>query len=81
VRVRLQISLDTKLVRDIDRRAGQRNRSAFIAGAVTRALEHEQRSEQLERMIGSIPDFSPDWGRSPAKWVHAQRRTDGRRVG
>jgi len=79
--VRLHISLDTRIVRDIDRRVGKRKRSAFIARTVTRALEDEQRSEQLERAIGSIPDFGSDWGMSPAEWVHTQRRSDKRRVG
>lgn len=79
--VRVHISLDPKLVKAVDRRVGKRKRSAFIADTVRRALEDEQRRADIEAAIGSAPDFGNDWGMSPAEWVHAQRRSDPRRVG
>jgi len=79
--VRVHISLDPKLVRALDKRIGKRKRSAFIAGTVRRVLEDEQRWDDIEAAIGSVPDFGSDWGMEPAEWVRAQRRSDPRRVG
>ena len=79
--VRVHISLDPKLVRALDKRIGKRKRSAFIAGTVRRLLEDEQRWDDIEAAIGSVPDFGSDWGMEPAEWVHTQRRSDPRRVG
>ncbi len=79
--VRVHISLDPKLVKAVDRRVGKRKRSAWIAERVRRALEDDQRWDDIEAAIGSAPDFGSDWGMSAAEWVRAQRRTDPRRSG
>lgn len=79
--VRLHISLDDALVRELDRRAGRRGRSAFIAGAVERALDDARRWELIESAIGSIADTGHDWDADPAAWVGAQRTVDASRVG
>jgi len=79
--VRLHITLDDELVRELDRRAGSRGRSAFIAGAIERALDDARRWELIESAIGSIPDTGHDWDADPAAWVSAQRRVDAARVG
>ena len=79
--VRVHISLDPKLVRTLDKRIGKRKRSAFIADTVRRALDDEQRWDDIEAAIGSIPDSGHEWDADPAAWVHAERRRDPRRVG
>jgi hypothetical protein len=79
--MRLHITLDDELVRELDRRAGSRGRSAFIAGAIARALDDARRWELIESAIGSIPDTGHDWDADPAAWVSAQRRVDAARVG
>jgi Arc/MetJ family transcription regulator len=79
--MRLHISLDDELVGELDRRLGRRERSAFIAAAVRRALEDEARWEMIESAIGSIPAEGHEWDADPAGWVSAQRRADPSRVG
>ena len=79
--MRVHISLDSRLVKAVDKRVGKRRRSAFIAATVRRAVEDAQRWEDIEAAIGSAPDFGSDWGMQPAEWVRAQRRADPRRVG
>ncbi len=78
--VRVHISLDPKLVKAVDKRVGKRKRSAWIADTVRRALDDQQRWDDIEAAIGSIPDVGHDWDADPAAWVHAQRRLDPRRV-
>lgn len=79
--VRLHISLENELVRELDARVGPRRRSAFIAAAVRQALDDERRWELIEEALDSIPDEGHDWDRDPAAWVVAQRTGDARRVG
>jgi Arc/MetJ-type ribon-helix-helix transcriptional regulator len=79
--MRLHITLDEELVRELDRRVGSRRRSAFIARAVERALDDEQRWEAIESALGSIADEGHEWDEDPARWVREQRRADVRRVG
>ncbi len=71
--MRLHISLDDELVRDLDRVVGGRERSSFIAGAVRRAIDELDRTEALEAALGSIPASGHDWDADPAAWVRAQR--------
>jgi metal-responsive CopG/Arc/MetJ family transcriptional regulator len=71
--MRLHISLDDELVRHLDEKVGARDRSRFIAQAVRRALDESDRSEALERAIGSIADSGHEWDDDPAAWVRAQR--------
>lgn len=78
--VRLHISLDDELVAALDRRVGSRRRSAFIAAAVERALEDEQRWELIEASLGTIGSGN-EWDDDPAEWVRSQRHADARRVG
>lgn len=79
--MRLHISLDDELVKDLDRRVGPRRRSAFIATAVARALEDERRWELIESSFGSISDHGHEWDDDLAGWVRAQRHADSSRVG
>lgn len=79
--MRLHISLDDEIVRALDSRVGRRERSAFIAAAVCRALDDARRWEDIEGAIGALSDSEHDWDRDPAAWVGAQRTADSNRVG
>ena len=79
--MRLHIHLEDGLVEDIDRRAGPRRRSAFIAALIRRGLDDERRWDEIETSLGSISDIGHEWDDDPAEWVRAQRRGDERRSG
>jgi metal-responsive CopG/Arc/MetJ family transcriptional regulator len=79
--MRLHISLDDEIVRALDGRVGQRQRSAFIAAAVQRALDDERRWEDIEAAIGALTESEHAWDADPAAWVREQRSADLRRVG
>jgi hypothetical protein len=79
--MRVHILLRDEIVRELDRRVGHRQRSAFISHAVERALDDERRWELIEASLGSIADEGHEWDDDPAAWVAAQRRADERRVG
>jgi len=79
--MRLHITLGDNIVRELDRRVGARRRSAYIAGAVERALDDDHRWELLESALGSISDTGHDWDEDAGRWVRGQRRADARRVG
>ncbi len=79
--MRVHISLDDELVREIDRRAGVRGRSTYIAAMLRTALEDEQRWEQIASAAGSLEATGHDWDDDPAAWVASQRRGDDSRVG
>lgn len=79
--MRLHISIDDELVAELDRRVGIRQRSAFIAEALQRALEDRRRWDDITSALGSIPDEGHEWDDDPAAWVQAQRRTSAQRSG
>jgi hypothetical protein len=79
--MRLHITLDDELVDQLDRRVGQRRRSAFISATIRRALEDERRWEDIEASFGALADREHDWDADPAGWVQAQRYGDHTRVG
>jgi Arc/MetJ family transcription regulator len=79
--MRVHINLDDELVRELDRRAGVRGRSGYIAATLRRALEDERRWEQIESAVGSLEPTGHEWDDDPAGWVASQRRADDRRVG
>lgn len=79
--MRLHISLDDEIVRALDSRVGQRQRSTFIAAAVVRALDDERRWEEIEATIGALSEADHAWDTDPASWVRAQRTGDASRVG
>ena len=74
--MRLHITLEDELVAELDRRAGPRQRSAFIAQLIQRGLDDEQRWEDIEAALGGISDSGHDWDDDPAEWVRRQRRGD-----
>lgn len=72
--MRLHITLDDDLVVELDRRAGPRQRSAFIAQLIRRGLDAERRWDDMEAALGGIPDTGHDWDDDAAAWVRRQRR-------
>jgi metal-responsive CopG/Arc/MetJ family transcriptional regulator len=79
--MRVHISLEDELVRELDRRAGARGRSAYIAMTLRRALEDERRWEDIEASVGALSDTSHDWDADPERWVREGREADSTRVG
>jgi len=79
--MRLHITLEDELVRELDRRIGPRRRSGFISAAVRAALDDERRWEAIESALGSIADEGHEWDADPAAWVREGRRRDVSRVG
>ena len=79
--MRIHIALNDELVAELDRRAGARRRSAFVAELIKRGLEDERRWDDIEAALGSLPDSGHEWDDDPAAWVRRQRRGDGRRPG
>jgi metal-responsive CopG/Arc/MetJ family transcriptional regulator len=79
--MRVHINLDDDLVRELDRRAGVRGRSGYIAATLRRALDDERRWEQIASAVGSLEGAGHEWDDDPAAWVASQRRGDPRRVG
>ena len=79
--MRLHIALDDELVGELDRRAGTRQRSAFIAELIRRGLEDERRWDDVEAALGVLDATGHEWDEDPAAWVRAQRTGDARRVG
>lgn len=79
--MRIHITLDDELVVELDRRAGARRRSAFVAELIARGLEDERRWDEIESALGSLPDTGHDWDHDPGVWVRRQRRGDTHRSG
>lgn len=78
--MRLHITLDDDTVLALDKRVGPRRRSAFVTAAVRRALEDEQRWDDLVASVGAIEAAGHDWDADPDAWVRAQRN-EPRRTG
>ncbi|MDP8970177.1 MAG: hypothetical protein M3N52_06735 [Actinomycetota bacterium] len=66
---------------ELDRRVGRRERSAFIAETIRRALDDQRRWDEILAAIGTIADEGHEWDRDPAGWVRVQRTSDAGRVG
>lgn len=79
--MRVHITLSDEIVQELDRRVGARRRSAYISGAVERALDDDRRWELLDSALGSISDGGHEWDEDAGRWVRGQRRADRRRVG
>ena len=73
--MRIHLTLDDDLVAELDRRRGTRQRSTYVAELIHRALEDE-RWNDIEAALGSIPDRGHLWDESPADWVRSQRSAD-----
>lgn len=74
--MRLHISLDDELAREIDELAGPRGRSRYIREAIEARVEIDRRLAARRDLVGSMPDFAP-W--MTAEWISANRKREGRR--
>ena len=79
--MRIHMVLDDELVAELDRRAGARRRSGFVAELIKRGLEDERRWDDIESALGKVPDSGHEWDDDPAMWVRRQRQGDRRRSG
>jgi Arc/MetJ-type ribon-helix-helix transcriptional regulator len=79
--MRLHITLGDDVVKRLDSRVGRRRRSSFISETVRRALEDDQRWEDIEAGLGALAGGEHEWDADPAAWVRAQRYGDVSRVG
>ena len=77
----MHIEMDDDVVRQIDVLAGQRGRTRFVREAILSALDQRRRAEMIRSAQGTISSTGHDWDGDPAAWVHAQRRSQPRRVG
>ena len=78
--MRLHITLEDELVKQLDMRVGSRRRSAFISETLRRALEDERRWQDIEAGLGALSEGGHEWDADPAGWVYAQRHGDPARV-
>lgn len=79
--MRMHIVLDDDLVAELDRRAGARRRSGFIAELIRLGLDDERRWDDIEESLGSLADTGHPWDDDPAAWVRAERHRDARGAG
>ena len=79
--MRMHITLDDRLVAELDARIGARRRSAFIASTIRQALDEERRWDEIEAAMGALADTEHEWDADPAAWVRQQRLQDERRAG
>lgn len=78
--MRIHVLLDDDLVAQIDRRAGARKRSDFIARLLRDAIDDENRWDEIEAGLGVLTDGEHEWDADAAAWVRSQRH-DKRRAG
>jgi len=52
-----------------------------VSATVRRALEDEQRWEDIEAGLGALAGSEHEWDEDPAGWVAAGRATDPARLG
>lgn len=79
--MRIHITLDDELVAELDRHADSQGRNAFVAELNARGLEDERRWNEIESVMGGLPDTGHEWDDDPGEWVRRQRRGDARRSG
>lgn len=68
--MRLHISLDDELVREIDEHAGPRGRSRFIREAIEHEVAARRRRSALVGLGGSAPEFARHL---PEDWIRRER--------
>lgn len=78
-RMPLRTAPDHALVNQIDRRAGPRRRSPFIA-ELARRLGSDCRRPDIDATLSALPKTSHEWD-GPPVWMRRQRSADRRRTG
>ena len=73
---RIHVSLDDAVLRELDRVAGPRGRSAYIAAATAEKLDRERRWQRIFGSVGSVPeDGTHPWdGMDAGHWVRQERK-------
>ncbi len=77
--VRTHVLLPASLLEKVDRRAGARKRSEFIAAAVEQEVHRLELLEAFDAFAGSMDDVEvPGWEThdSTVEWVRMRRRTE-----
>ena len=78
---RTHVVLEDKLVKDIDRFVGTRQRSSFLTEAAQEKLLRLRQIEALTAAAGAWKDKDhPELNRGSAAWVRKLRKEGGRRV-
>ena len=81
--VRVHVTLSAELVRQVDRLAGKRRRSAFIAGAVEEGVKRGRLRRALEETGGALKgELPPEW-ETPQKtheWTRKMRAAGDERL-
>jgi predicted transcriptional regulator len=73
---RTNLLLPDELVREVDRVAGPRGRSRYVAEAVERQLRRDRLREAFESTFGALnPDDHPEWSTREKvdEWVRQRR--------
>jgi hypothetical protein len=73
--MRMHITLDDDLAKEIDEVSGRRGRSKYIREAIDAKLDVDRRLAARRRAFGSIPDFAP-W--MTPEWISESRKREGR---
>jgi hypothetical protein len=79
--VRTHVLLPSDIVEEIDRRAGPRRRSEYIAALLTEELKRRRRIELAESLVGSLTGKGPpawETSESASDWVSELRRASDR---
>lgn len=74
--VRTNLLLPKDLVDEVDRFAGERGRSRYVAEALRAKLKRDRLKEAIEKTAGVLrPEDHPEWATSEmvVEWVRAQR--------
>lgn len=63
--MRLHVTLDDELVAELDRRCDKRQRSAYLAELIRRALDDEQRSDESTQHSARFPTAATTGTKTP----------------
>jgi hypothetical protein len=72
--MRIHVYLDDDLVGELDRRVGERGRSAYIEDAVRQRIDRETRWDLIWSSVGAIDDRGHPWDPDPASYFGDERR-------
>jgi hypothetical protein len=76
---RAHVVLEERLLKDIDRLVGARQRSSFLTEAAQEKLMRMRQIEALKKLVPWSDKGHPELKHGAAKWVSKLRREDERR--